>query len=347
MKNVLIVDRDPFICSLFTGLLKSQSGFLNVLSAKNGAAALEVVGQEPVQVVIIGLNLSELEGFELVSQLAKNHPRIRVIVFSSGASSMLRTSIRQIATTIHFDHTRDICQLTKRLFTELQIDFGGQVQGISISAFLQMLELEGRSCTLQVTAKGKTGFLFLLEGEPIAATQGPLTGKPAALAILAWKNVVIDIDYTPPDRMREFSESLMNLLLEAGRLDDEKNSQRPDKRRHDRFDCLVAVDYDVSNWTYQCFLRDISLGGAYLETEQAAPLGSRLILTLSAPAVALSCKVQGKVVRHDPKGLAVSFEDLSLKQREVIQALAELRPRPAADPTPSDAAEEPSLELFG
>jgi CheY-like chemotaxis protein len=346
MKNVLIVDSDPFIRSVFTGLLKSQSGFLNVCSAENAKAACALTERQPIQVIITGQNLPELEVLELVTHSARHQPPARVIVFTSRASSMLRSRIRKSACAINFDHTQDIGQLARRLFTEMRIDFGGQVKGIGLSAFLQMMELEGRSAKLQISAKGKTGCLYLSEGEPIAATLGPLAGKAAALAIMGWKHVTIDIDYSPPEREREFDESLMNLLLEAGRLDDEKGSRLPEKRRHERFDCLVAVDYDVSRLTYQSFLRDISLGGAYLENEQPALLGSRLTLSLSAPGVVHACKVQGKVIRCDPKGIGVSFEHLSLKQKEVIQALADMRPRLPAG-AESDPAEEPELELFG
>lgn len=346
MKNVLIVDSDPFIRSLFSGLLKSQSGFLNVRSAENGKAACAITERESIQVVITGQNLPELEVLDLVTHLARHQPSIRVIVFTSRASGMLRSRIRKSSNAINFDHSLDIGQLARRLFTELRIDFGGQLKGIGLSAFLQMMELEGRSAALQISAKGKTGFLYLSKGEPIAAALGPLSGKKAALAILGWQQVTIDIDFGPPEREQEFSESLMNLLLEAGRLDDEQNSRLPEKRRHERFNCLVAVDYDISDWTYQSFLRDISLGGAYLESEQPALLGSRLTLSLTAPGVMRRCKVQGKVIRCDPGGIAVGFENLSLRQKEVIQALAALRPQLTAGEEP-EAAAEPGCELFG
>ncbi len=36
MKNILIVDHDEIMLQVFVALLKSQGGFLNVLSAKSG-----------------------------------------------------------------------------------------------------------------------------------------------------------------------------------------------------------------------------------------------------------------------------------------------------------------------
>lgn len=74
MKNILIVDHDPIILQAFVGLLKSQGGFLNVLSAKNGKAALEIIAQKRIHIVITGLYLSEIDGFELVALLAKQYP---------------------------------------------------------------------------------------------------------------------------------------------------------------------------------------------------------------------------------------------------------------------------------
>ena len=118
------------------------------------------------------------------------------------------------------------------------------------------------------------------------------------------------------------TKPLMALLLESRRLIDERQSGRTNLRKHDRFECLVAVDYDISDWTYQCFLRDISMGGAYIETEQSVKNGQKITLTLSSPEFEHSCVIIGKVVRRDKKGIGVRFEEISLQQKKMIQALA-------------------------
>ena len=221
---------------------------------------------------------------------------------------MLRAKMKQIPTAVHFDQTLDISLLTKRIFTELHIDYGGQVRGLSLPSFLQMIKLEGRNCTLQISTKGKIGFLSIINGELIAAKFGQLSGESAALEILAWENVLIDIDYSIKKVQPEIDKPLMALLFESGRLADEKQSGRQNLRQHDRFDCLVAVDYDISDWTYQCFMRDISLGGAYIETEQPIKVGQEIILTLTSPEFEHRCAIVGQVVRRDKKGIGVEFE---------------------------------------
>ncbi|MBC2711389.1 MAG: PilZ domain-containing protein [Desulfosarcina sp.] len=331
MKNILIVDNDPIMLHTFVGLLKSQGGFLQILSAANIQTALEILAGEDVHILITGMHMSEMDAFELLSLLGDRYPETRVIVMTNNASSMFRSKIKQMASVIHFDQTLDISMLTKRIFTELQIDYGGQVRGITLASFLQMLELEGRSCALQITAKGKMGTIYIFDGKPVAAKMGLLVGKPAALHILTWENVLIDIDYAPGEITREISTPLMNLLLEGGRMVDEKQSQRPNLRKHSRYDCLVGVDYDISDWTYQCYMRDISEGGAYIETEQPIKVGQRLIMSLSSPVLERTCAINGTVVRRDPKGIGVRFEDLTLQQKQVIRSLMELRCSPISD----------------
>ena len=321
MKNVLIVDSNPIMLAAFAGLLKSQSGFLNVLSAKTGKGALEVISGIKIHVVITGLNLPEIDGFELVVLLAKHHPDIRVIVMTNNASPMLRAKIKQIRTAVHFDRALDISLLTKRIFTELDIDYGGQVRGINLSSFLQMIELEGRTCMLQVSAKGRTGFLWISKGELIAAEVGDLDGQAAALTILGWEHVVIDINYNCVEKDVEITTPLMGLMMESSRLADEKQSKHLNQRKHERYNLLVAVDYDISDLTYQCFLRDISQGGAYVETEQKIQIGQKINLTLSSPEFERPAAIDCQVVRRDEKGIGVCFENLSLQQKKVIETL--------------------------
>jgi Tfp pilus assembly protein PilZ len=102
------------------------------------------------------------------------------------------------------------------------------------------------------------------------------------------------------------------------------------------------VDYDTNDWTYQSLLRDISLGGAYVETSKPMTVGQRIILTLSTHRPERSCTVKGVVVRTDARGVGIQFDDLSLKQRQVIQGIigiAEEAPQPRLE------NEEPELDF--
>lgn len=327
MKTVLIVDSDPILLQTIDSLLKTPAGLIDVLTAKDGRRALEIVDDLPIDIVITGLNIPEIDGFELLAHFSGKYPSTRVIVMTNNASPMFRAKIKQTPSAIHFDQDLDLNLLTKRVFTELQIEYGGHVRGINLSSFLQMIELEERSCTMQIIAKNNIGFLYMREGCLIDAEYGQLQGKAAALQILTWENVAINLDYSPVERRRQIHTQLMSLLMESGRIVDEKKSHRTDLRRHNRYNCLVAVDYDISDWTYQCFLRDISLGGAYVETGQVISVGQKIVLTLSAPGLP-HCAIDGEVVRRDKMGIGIRFNRLSDQQEAVIAVLTKNREQP-------------------
>lgn len=322
MKNVLILDNDPIGRLTIGGLLKSHSGLITIRYAKNLQDAFDVIVNHAIQLIIAGPHLAEIDAFELIERLEKQHPDIRLIVMTIHAPPMLRTKIKQYPATVLFDQLEDIALLIKRIYTELNIDYGGQIRGIQLTSFLQMLELEDRTCTLHISTKGKTGQLFIQKGAPIGARIGPLSGKPAALNILTWENVAIEIDYTPFEMPPEITKNLMGLILDSGRLVDSRLRDNPNQRRNQRYNCVLAMDYDISDWTFQCVIKDLSMGGAYIETEQSIKVGQKIILTLTPPDLERGCTINATVIRNDQKGLAVNFEPLSEQQKEVVDFLS-------------------------
>ncbi len=321
INNILIVDGDRTMLQTLTGLLKCQGGFLDIHTATDNKMALEMVQTVQIRVVITTLRAEEPSRFELVTRLSREYPSIKVMVMTNNAQPLLRAKISRIPSVIHLDQTHDISMLTKRVFTELQIDYGGHLRGINLSTFLQMMELEGKTCTLQITSKDNVGYLWVQKGQLLAARENLSTGKDAALQIMSWKNVFIDIDYSPQTIKPEISIPLMMLIMESGQLDDEKNHTMKNSRVHRRYDLLIALDYNAKNVQRHCSLRDISLGGAYIETDQELNMDQTLTLTLTSPKLKSRCTIDGTVVRQDTHGVGISFKLRSLQQRQMIQAM--------------------------
>ena len=318
---MLIVDNDPVMLDTFAGLLKSLGGFLKVHATDGVRSALHLIGKQKVDLVISGFHMPEIGCLELMLQVSRRYPEIRIIILARQSFSLLRAKIKKIPTAVHFDLPMDMSLLSKRIFFELGIVYGGQVSGVSMPSFLQMLELEERSCSLLIHTKGKSGMLHILDGEPVAARCNGFTAKDAVLEMLTWENVIIDIDYASPKIKQEISWPLVSLILESGRLIDDAAYKRSDKRKHDRFDCHVVLDFDAGGYTYQCCMQDISHGGAYFETEKKIMTGQKIILTLCSPRKNSLCAVNGIVARQDAKGLAITFDRLGVYQEKLIQAL--------------------------
>jgi len=111
--------------------------------------------------------------------------------------------------------------LTEATSEKIDASVRGRIQGVSISSFLQMSEMEGSTCTLQVQAGNRTGKLHLLNGNLIDAETGPLKHRDAAYAILSWEDADIDIQKPSGRKKNEINLPLMHVLMEALKKKDE------------------------------------------------------------------------------------------------------------------------------
>jgi len=92
------------------------------------------------------------------------------------------------------------------------------------------------------------------------------------------------------------------------------------KRQHDRIPCLLTADCIIDNRATQKFIRDISLGGAFVETVETLPLGLEIPMTLSM-AHYRPFKITGEIARTTPRGIGIKFKTTSQVQREMIKGI--------------------------
>ena len=101
---------------------------------------------------------------------------------------------------------------------------GGFVKGISISSFLQLIEMEQKSCLVEIQAEHdkEKGFFYFDKGDLLDATCGSLTGKAAALELIALDKADISFHDLPKGKLnKRIDTGLMGLIMEAMRLKDE------------------------------------------------------------------------------------------------------------------------------
>lgn len=102
----------------------------------------------------------------------------------------------------------------------------GRVENLTLASFLQLLEMERKTCALAVAAAGRRGLLYLREGHLVGAEMAGLRGQPAALEIVTWENADIEISDHLPMFEPEIDATLRFLLMEGMRLKDEREQGR-------------------------------------------------------------------------------------------------------------------------
>jgi CheY-like chemotaxis protein len=320
MKTVMIVDNDPIMIEIVASLLRDHGVFFRIIKVESSTKALTLIKKVAVDLVIVGLRVPEEDNIGLIKKLKKSYPKIIRVVLTDVLSPTLKTKIDQLGVSAYVEEPINMDALTELLLAELKIAYGGRIRGISLSSFTQMLELEGNSCVLRIRGNRETGELFFREGELIAANLGEQSGKKAALEILGWSKMLIDIDFESFEKKREIHIPLMSLLLESHKAEDERQVKKAEMREYPRYDCHINVEFDISDWSYEGVITDISLGGVYIESQHPVSVGSEIMLALTSLDDWRHCTIKGTVVRRDTKGVGVVFQSLSLYQQQVVQS---------------------------
>jgi type IV pilus assembly protein PilZ len=100
-----------------------------------------------------------------------------------------------------------------------------------------------------------------------------------------------------------------------------------DRRRTERVELIVRVDYKTVDELFSEFARNINEGGMFVETESPPEPGSPVELEFRIPGSEEPIQVLGRVVRatigdHDePPGMGIEFENLDSQSRELINEL--------------------------
>jgi len=99
------------------------------------------------------------------------------------------------------------------------------ISGFMLANFLQLINLEQKTCTLKVMSKDKVGYLYLNKGELVNAEADGMDGEKAATRIISWKNVQTEVQDNCQTE-RKVHTSLMHILLNSTHHADENGTAR-------------------------------------------------------------------------------------------------------------------------
>jgi CheY-like chemotaxis protein len=223
-KNVLIVDDDHgLLLSLAEGMIPFREAF-HVVTAKDGVEALEKLGGSPFSLVVTDLRMPRMDGLTLLVHIMDHYPDIPVMVMTGYLAPQLEKVAREGGAVEFIQKPFQTGELARRILAVLKDEAdGGTLHGISVSMFLQLIQMEQKSCTLRVVNKGSgsRGVLFFRDGELLDARAADLQGEAAAHEISSWDGVTIAIQNKCLQKERRIRSDLFTILLESMRLRDE------------------------------------------------------------------------------------------------------------------------------
>lgn len=241
-RSVLIVDDEPLFLSSVREGLTLRRGDLDILGATQGQEALDILRARPVDLVVTDLRMPVLDGFELLSILMREQSGTPVIIMTAFGTPELEDHVRELGAIAYVEKPIDLRTLNDMIDRELRRAAKGHIQGITLCGFLQLLELERKTCTLQVTLEGSTGFLHFQDGELIHAEVGETSGPEAVYVMEGWATPEIEIDQVCRARHRTVFSSMTELLLEGARRADEETRDAGDLSDEDSIGSALVFD---------------------------------------------------------------------------------------------------------
>ncbi len=232
-KKVLIVDDEtPFILSLTAGL-KTYPTEYGILTAENGKEAIKILESTQVDLVVTDLRMPEMDGFELLAFISANFPSIPAIVMSAFGTPEIKDRLSTLGTLRFLEKPVDFQELTTSISDGLTHENkGGSLNGISIASFLQLIEMEEKTCLLEIQGENTSlnGILYFNKGVLYDAICEKLKGKEAALEVIGWENAEIRFRELPKKKIsKQIEADLMSLIMEAMKCKDESASQEDEE----------------------------------------------------------------------------------------------------------------------
>ena len=222
MDTVLIVDDSVMLINYLKDSFKEYKDEFELITANDGQEAIEKLKSKSISLLVTDLQMPNIDGLGLLSYKNKHYPSIPCIVMSAHGTPKIIESIQQ-----------DILQFIEKPFTAEELakviisalkrgSPDGSLSGISIVSFLQMVEMEQKTCLCEIESSDTKGFFYFKGGALYHAVCGDLKGEEAALKLIQIENPTINFK-KPPDRKipRRINAELTALILEAMRLMDE------------------------------------------------------------------------------------------------------------------------------
>lgn len=225
--NILVVDDNQPFLNLITKIFNKYKDKFSIHTSINGVKALELLKSKHYSVVITDLQMPNMDGYALLEKIKKQFPDIPVVVITAFDKPKTEVVVKRTGAYAYFTKPlvmEDLIQCIENLVkreTE-----GGRLNNASLEMFIQLIEMEAKTCTIRVLdeTNKKQGVLFFSEGELLNARYMNTLGKKAAYSIFSWDKVTLSIENTCLVKKREIDDDLQAILLDAMRMKDEDGS---------------------------------------------------------------------------------------------------------------------------
>jgi CheY-like chemotaxis protein len=270
MKKVLIAEDDPIFLQLLTTSLKKYAEKFELVTAQNGKIAMDILNTTPISLLLTDIQMPEMDGLQLLAFMVEKYPLVPCFVMTAYDTPELGEKLpKDIRAYFRKPFPPGTLGplMVKALEKEPPSD---AIHGISVSSFMNMVEMEKKTCLLEVRLPNASKGVFYFEKGFLcsAAATGGLKGEAAALPFITKKKARFTFRPLPKNKItKQFQTTIKDLLGKA--LNGDKADPAP-KPPPPRKELELAGKYTSPNGDF---------GGRMTVTNVSIP-SARMLLSL-------------------------------------------------------------------
>jgi CheY-like chemotaxis protein len=229
-RRVLFIDDDRLFLETMQRVMGALSnGSWDVFVAESSGAAFAILQEQPINLVVIDVQMPVMDGFQLLTLLNRRNPNLQKVVLTGyAASENYRAACLSNGAELFLEKPRTEAE-QRSLFATLnelvrwqpEQGFRGVLRRVGLQDVIQMECLARNSLLLEVKAGSEQGRIYIKEGSIVHASVGRLKGEEAFHRLLALRGgeFVTRSFSEPPEHTIDGAWEF--LLMEAARQRDE------------------------------------------------------------------------------------------------------------------------------
>jgi len=248
LRKVLIVDDDNIWLHVIKKKIDKYKKAFSTLTAGDGLDAVEKLKKNVISLVVTDMQMPGMDGFALLAHLSENYPDIPVIVVTAYSTPQSKKAVLERGAAGYIEKPFEVEALVKKIMSVFKKESdGGVLQTIPLEMFMQLIEMEQKTCTIRVANKssGEHGVLFFRDGELLDARIANMQGKLAAYEIFAWDKVTLSIQDACALKDKRIDGDLQAIIFDAMRLKDEADDVEAQDVEKNEAEITKSERYEV------------------------------------------------------------------------------------------------------
>jgi len=264
IRKILLVDDDLILRMALEKRLAAYRDSFAVVTAADGFEAVKELKKFPFSLIVVDLIMPRMDGMSLIAHIRENYSDLPIIVISAMESPEIKEKITAGGVLAYLGKPFRADDLVPLIMNSLRNEAdGGIMYEVSPTVFLQLMEMEAKTCTVRILDKAadQGGMFHFIDGRLVDARMGERQGIDAAYEVFTWDAVTIFIHNGCKSRINTINSDLQPIIMKAVGMKDEAEDFADNDRGEDEeseflarvknlllkaggADCLAGVSYD-------------------------------------------------------------------------------------------------------